>query len=263
MASSRSSTIGVGVYASGVILLALLGFVSGAFDPGQPVPHTLPHRALCALAANALMLLSALALPPSRTRPAAAAVLAVYYILFVVVLMNGRVILANPETFGVYSGAAEQLAIGTAAFVVWSFSSAPRSRGGLFSLRVARGLFGSCAVLFGLAHFAYLHLTAPLVPAWLPPSRVFWAEATGICQIAAGAALITGVRARAAAALLTLMYAAFTPLVHLPRVLAGPGILANWSEAAETIALTGAAWILAAFSDIPARRRLKHAAAAE
>ena len=61
-----------------------------------------------------------------------------------------------------------------------------------------------------------MNLTVPLVPGWLPPTREFWAYATGIGHIAAGLAILTGVQARLAAILLTVMFACFTPLVHVP-----------------------------------------------
>jgi uncharacterized membrane protein YphA (DoxX/SURF4 family) len=79
----------------------------------------------------------------------------------------------------------------------------------------------------------------------LPPSQTFWAYATGIGQIAAGIALLTGVRARLAAILLTVMYASFTVLVHGPMLLAHSSNREVWSENAENIALIGVAWLVA------------------
>jgi len=48
-----------------------------------------------------------------------------------------------------------------------------------------------------------------------------------------------------AAFLLTGMYASFTPLVHVPMLLAHPLSHANWTENAINLALTGAAWVVA------------------
>src|SRR5437763_529874 len=78
--------------------------------------------------------------------------------------------------------------------------------------------FGACLLVFGTSHFLYAQFTASLVAAWLPPSRLFWAYATGAAQIAAGLAMLTGVKARLAAILLTIMYAAFGLLVHIPSI---------------------------------------------
>src|SRR5207245_3057461 len=91
----------------------------------------------------------------------------------------------------------------------------------------------------------YMNLTVPLVPKWLPRTQEFWAYATGIGHIAAGFAILIGVRARLAAILLTAMFAFFTPLVHVPMLLADPASRLNWSENALNLALIGVAWVVA------------------
>src|SRR5204863_7013086 len=111
--------------------------------------------------------------------------------------------------------------------------------------RAGQLMFGVCALLFGGAHFLYTNLTAPLVPKWLPPSQEFWGYATGIAHIAAGLAILSGVQARLAAILLTVMFASFTPLVHLRMLLADPGNHGIWTENAANLAFTGVAWVVA------------------
>jgi uncharacterized membrane protein YphA (DoxX/SURF4 family) len=90
-----------------------------------------------------------------------------------------------------------------------------------------------------------MNLTFPLVPKWLPPTQEFWAYATGVAHVAAGIAILTGVQARLAAILLTVMYASFTPLVHVPLLLADSSSRGVWSENALNLALTGVAWVVA------------------
>jgi hypothetical protein len=53
------------------------------------------------------------------------------------------------------------------------------------------------------------------------------------------------VQARLAAILLTVMYASFTPLVHVPMLLADPSSHLNWTENAINLVLTGVAWVVA------------------
>jgi len=89
-----------------------------------------------------------------------------------------------------------------------------------------------------------MNLTAPLVPKWLPPSQEFWGYATGVGHIAAGVAILTGVQARLAAILSTIMYASFTPLVHVPMLLADPSKQFIWSENALNLVLVGVAWVV-------------------
>ena len=111
--------------------------------------------------------------------------------------------------------------------------------------RIAHIVFGLCAIVFGIAHFEYMSLTAPLVPKWLPPSQEFWGYATGIAHIAAGVAILTSVKARLAAVLLTIMFALFSVMVHIPMVIATPGDHWIWNENAVNLALIGAAWVVA------------------
>jgi uncharacterized membrane protein YphA (DoxX/SURF4 family) len=180
-----------------------------------------------------------------RTTAWAAGLLAAYYTVFVVVLMDGRVVLRHAREYLAYSNLAEQLALAAGAVIV--FAGAARLNGTLAQtlVRLAQIAFGLCAILFGGAHFLYMNMTAPLVPKWLPPGQVFWGYATGIAHIAAGLAILTGVQARLAAMLLTLMFAAFQVLVHLRLLAAEPMNHGYWTENALNLALTGAAWVVA------------------
>jgi uncharacterized membrane protein YphA (DoxX/SURF4 family) len=90
-----------------------------------------------------------------------------------------------------------------------------------------------------------MNFTAPLVPDWLPPSQLFWGYATGVFHILGGLAIIVGVRARLAAILLTVMYGLWTPMVHLPLIIAHPGDFGHWIENGTNLVLTGAAWVVA------------------
>jgi uncharacterized membrane protein YphA (DoxX/SURF4 family) len=191
------------------------------------------------------MLVSGAAIEWRRTVAWASAALAAYYALLVVIVMDGRLMIAHYSEFGVYSGAAEQLAIAAAGLVVYAASAHIDAAMAARLSRLGQMAFGVCAVLFGAAHFFYMNLTAPLVPKWLPPGQVFWAYATALGHIAAGIALLTGALARLAAILLTVMFAFFTPLVHVPMLLADSSSHMNWSENALNLALTGAAWVVA------------------
>ena len=97
----------------------------------------------------------------------------------------------------------------------------------------ARSLYGCSLVAFGVAHLAYLHQTASLVPGWLP-AHVAWVILTGITYVAAGAAIIAGKIARLAAALATLQIGVFTALDA-----------SSWSETLISWWLTTAAWVVA------------------
>jgi uncharacterized membrane protein YphA (DoxX/SURF4 family) len=245
--TAKKAPIALGwrVYGLGVMALGLVCLAWGDCDPGQPVPKGFPARTALAYAAAAFMLVAGAAVEWRRTLAWGAAALTAYYALIVVIVMNARVALTHYAEFGTYSGIAEQLAIAAAGLIVYAASAEIDADLAARLTRLGQLVFGVCALLFGGAHFFYMNLTAPLVPKWLPPTQEFWAYATGVGHIAAGVAILTGMQARLAAILLTAMFASFTPLVHVPMLLADASSRMNWSENALNLALTGAAWVVA------------------
>src|SRR5471032_3458498 len=244
-AEKTTMAFGWRVLGLGVMALAMVALAWGDFDPGQSVPKAFPDRTVLAYAAAVFMLVAGAAVEWRRTTAWGAAALAAYYALIVVILMNGRVVLAHYAEFGTYSGLAEQLAITAGGLIVYAASAKIDARLAARLTRLGQLAFGVCALIFGGAHFFYMNLTAPLVPKWLPPTQEFWAYATGVCHFAAGVAILTGVQARLAAILLTVMFASFTPLVHLPMLLADHASHMNWTENVVNLALTGVAWVVA------------------
>ncbi len=247
MVSWGTRVFGLGLIALGIVCLAFRDF-----DFGQSVPQDFPARLPLAYAAALFMILAGTALQWPRTLRPGAAALAIYFGLVVVVVMDGRIIVAHYREFGTYNSIASQVAVAAAALIIYAGTLQGSGR----AVRLIRGgqvVFGICALLFGAAHFVFMNLTAPLVPKWLPPSQEFWGYATGIFHLAGGVAVLTGIQARLAACLLTLMYACFTPLVHLPLAMAQPGNHFVWSENALNIILVGVAWVVAdSFRPAPA-----------
>jgi hypothetical protein len=245
MRTGLDVSVGWRIYGLGVMALGIVSLAWRDFDLGQPVPGGFPDRTVLAYAAAAFMLVAGVAVEWRRTVVWSAAALAIYYAFIVVILMHGRLVLAHYSEFGTYSGAAEQLAIAAGGLIVYATSAKIDAALAARLTRLGQLVFGVCALLFGGAHFFYLNLTAPLVPKWLPPTQEFWAYATGVGHIAAGVAILTGVQACLAATLLTAMFAAFTPLVHMPMLLADPSSHVNWSENALNLTLVGTAWVVA------------------
>ena len=244
-AERPTTTFGWRVYGLGVIALAAVGLALGTFDPGQPVPKDFPDRTALAYVVGVFMLAAGAAIEWRRTVTWAAGALTAYYALVVVLVMDGRMVLRHAREFLAYSNTAEQLAITAGGLIVYAAHARIDPARAARLTRLGQLAFGVCAVLFGGAHFFYMNLTAPLVPKWLPPSGEFWGYATGVGHIAAGVAILTGLQARLAAILLTAMYASFTPLVHLPMLLADPANHGIWTENATNLVLTGAAWVVA------------------
>ena len=240
------------VYGLGVMALGLTCLAFGDFNPGQPVPKDFPARAILALAAGAFMVAAAAAIQWRRTAAWAAAALTAYYTLFVLILMNGPVLLAHYAEYGTYEGITMQLAIAAGGLIV--FATTANIDIGLAArlTRFAQLAIGACSLIWGGAHFIYMNLTAPLVPKWLPPTQEFWGYLTGVCFIAAGLAILTRIQARLAAILLTVMIAIFGLLANGRALLADPSHW-NWTESALNLALIGVAWVVA--DSLPQRRR--------
>jgi uncharacterized membrane protein len=237
-------TISARVFGLGVIALGLVCLAWGDFDFGQPVPKDFPMRAVLSHVAAVFMLAAGAAVELRQTVKWGAAALAVYFGLIVAVLMNVPVVVANYSEYGSYSGVAAQIAVAAGALIIYA-GSVNDSPAAARLTHLGQRVFGVCAVLFGGAHFFYLDITVSWVPKWIPPSQEFWAYATGIFHIAGGVALLTGIQARLAAILLTIMYASFTPLVHVPMLMANSSNRFYWSENALNIILTGVAWVVA------------------
>jgi uncharacterized membrane protein YphA (DoxX/SURF4 family) len=237
-------SVGTRVYALGVCALGVIGLAYGDFAlVWQPVSATLPGRSGLAYLFAALLLLGGLALNWRRTATAGALLLCALFAV-IVLLMHLPGAIKHPTVFGAWSGIAEQLALLSAAWLAWRLCSGAEDAAGRPLIRVGLWTFGICLLVFGGAHFFYLDETATLVPSWLPPGQRFWAAATGVAHIAAGLAILSGVHARLAALLATVMFAAFSALIHVPLLVSEPSHL-HWVMNAMNLALTGSAWIAA------------------
>lgn len=235
--------LGWRVWGLGIIAIGLVTLAFGDFD--TPVPKAFPDRILLVYAAGVFLIVMGAAVEWPRFTAWAAAIIAAYYVFVVALLMDGHMVLKYPTNYGAYSGLAEPLAIAMGGLIVFaSFAPMDDARAARL-IRIAQIVFGICAVFFGIAHFVYMNMTAPLVPKWLPPNQVFWGYATGVFHILAGIAILTGIQARLAAILLTIMYVGFSLLVHFPLGFAQPHDHFILSENAENIALIGAAWVVA------------------
>jgi uncharacterized membrane protein len=247
----KKSTMAFGwrVYGVGMMALGLACLAFGEFDPGQPVPEHFPYRTVLAYVAGAFLVVAAAAVEWRRTAVWGAAALTGYYVVFVLLLMNGRLLLTNYAVYGTYEGIAMQLAIAASGLIVYAtaaridlqIDAALAAR----LSRLGQLAFGVCSLIWGGAHFIYMNLTAPLVPKWLPPGQVFWGYVTGVCFIAAGLAILTGVKARLAAILLTIMVASFGLLANGPMLVADPSSHWYWTESVLNLALIGGAWVVA------------------
>ncbi|MCW3849582.1 DoxX family membrane protein [Sphingomonas sp. LB-2] len=222
-------------YALGAIGLGIASLIARDFAfQWQPVPQTIPARDLLALASGALLAAGGLA-AAWRGAGLARLILPAFYLLWVIAL-HLPVVAAAP-TVGNLLGVAEILALAAGGSVLAD------ERGPKWLPLAARIAFGLSALVFGLSHFVYADFTAKMVPGWIP-LPLFWAYATGAGHAAAGLAILSGVKARLAAAALAGMCASFVLLLHLPRVIAAPDSRFEWTMLCVSLSITGAAWLL-------------------
>jgi uncharacterized membrane protein len=246
--TANETTRGLGwrVFGLGVTALGVTTLAFRDFNPGQSVPEHFPARTALAYAAGVFLVIAGAAVEWRRTTAWGAAAITFYYALFVVILMNGRLLLTGYASYGIYEEIALQLAIPLAGLMIYVASTdSIDAKLAARLTRFAQLAFGACALVWGGAHFVYLNMTAPLVPKWLPPTQVFWGYTTGVCLVLAGVALLTGVQARLAAILLTVMIAVFGVFANGRVLLADLSNHFNWTESALNLALVGAAWVLA------------------
>jgi uncharacterized membrane protein len=236
-------TVGVCVFAASAVVLGLVGLAWHDFAAvWQPVPEGMPGRVVIANLTALVLIASGVGLLWRRSAMASAAALAFLYFVFAMLWLP-RVI-AYPRVLGTWNGVFEQLALVAAALTYCAALASP-SDGAARLRRFARILFGVCLLSFGATHFDALKETADLVPAWLPPSRRFWAAATGVFHIAAGVAILTNVRALLASRLFTAMLITFGLLVWAPRLVGNLHLHQVWAGNAINLTLIGAAWLMA------------------
>ena len=236
-------SLGVCVYGGAAVVLGLVGLAWGDFAAvWQPVPAELPDRVVLAYLTAIVFIASGIGLLWRRSARVSAITLALLYCIFALLWLP-RVI-AYPRILGTWNGVFEQLALVAAALTYLAALDEPNDRAAMLR-RGARLLFGVCLLSFGATHFDALKQTADLVPKWLPPSPRFWAVATGVFHIAAGLAILTGVRALLAARLFTAMLIVFGVLVWAPRLVANVHVHQVWAGNAINLTLVGAAWLIA------------------
>lgn len=238
------------VFAVTLVVLGVADALLRSFAPiWQSVPLTFPDRGWLFVFCVLIECAVGVGLLYRRTAVAAAGLLAAVLLLWLVIFKL-RVIFHEPIRAVSYESFGETAVLAAAAWVLClPQGPAPGGRGpgvmhGPWTVRVTAALLGFALLAFGVAHFAYLHETAALVPRWLP-RPVFWAFLFGCTYLAAGVAILSGIRAPLAAMLVTVQMALFTILVWVPAALATfrPG---DWRELADSWMLTVAAWVVAA-----------------
>jgi hypothetical protein len=229
------ATLALGLVARGATSVA-----SGDFLPQlQPVGDVGAARWALATAHGAVVIVLALLLFGQRTRDGARLTMSVLLLAwFALALMPAW--LAKPSSVTARVSALETLALAAVVWAAWT--SEPRSRTSAIG---ARWIFGAMLLAFGAVHLGHHEAIAGMIPTWLP-ARATWPWVTGGALVAAGLALLAGRWAREAALATAAMFGSWLPLVHLGRLIERPGNAFELTFASMALALTGAAWCVAA-----------------
>jgi hypothetical protein len=219
------------VFAAAIAGIAAQNLVYRDFLVGfQPAPSWLPLRAVFAVIAGAVGLAAATGIATGRSVVGGArlqlALLALLGAVFHVPLL-----VAHPTSGGAWAVACEVVALSGIAAML----ALPASQAG-------RIVFAASLPLFGLFHFLYLDYIVSVIPGWIP-GHTFFAIATGVALIAAGASLLSGWHARLAAILTTVMFGSWVVVLHVPRMIERRHA-DEWTSMFIATAMCGGAWLL-------------------
>jgi uncharacterized membrane protein YphA (DoxX/SURF4 family) len=244
------------VFALTFVGVGIIGLISGTFAPiWNSVPETAPARPFLAYLSTFVALACGAGLLAKRTAAPAALVLTIFLIVWTAA-SKGPYIVRAPLVEGSYQSNGENWVLIAAAWVLYAELVGKRTLlSSELAVRIAYPLYGLGLIAFGLSHFFYLDLTAPLVPSWLPVP-VFWAYATGTIYTVCGIAIATGLVPRLAALAAAANVTFITVLVWGPMVAAGGLSPMHFQETVVSCALTAASWVLASGSPPTTAARL-------
>jgi uncharacterized membrane protein YphA (DoxX/SURF4 family) len=234
---SLASNLGIYVFAAGAIFLGVLGLASGDF--ATTWQHVGPNVPFLAYLTAVIELAAGLALLWRRTARAGATTLTAVYSVFTLLWVpKAFTNLGNYDPIGNFF---EEFSLVAAGLVLCaSFFPADSSLARRRSFFVL--LFGICPISFGIVHIVDMPGLLGAIPAWLPPTRMFWAYATTLGFFGAAVALLTGILAPLASRLLIAEIAVFEFLFWIPKIAPGQGNHFNWAGNAISVAIAGAAW---------------------
>ncbi len=246
----RIASVGHAVFAAVLVAIGIAFLVYGDFGGIWDVlPKGFPGRAELIYLCATVSLVCGAGLLWRYTAVIAARALLIYLLLWMLAFRGHDIVLA-PTVEVVYQNWGQNAVIVAGAWVLYAWFATDWDRRwlgfatGHRGVLIARVFYGLAMLAFGLSHFFYLDLTAPLIPGWLP-WHVAWAYFFGATYLAAGVAVLAGVYARLAAALSVVQMGMFTLLVWVPIVATGHASAGQWNEFVASLALTFGGWIVA------------------
>ena len=231
------------VAAGGLLLIVLAGFALSAALDGR-LPRLLFGGAVQSAPWQAWLcwLVTALAALGAFARFRALVIRALMFVLLAAFFATSLAAAQGAFDLASLVAPAECLVIGLATGALGERPGQPS----IYS-RALTGCTAAALLLFGVIHLVHAGDIAAIVPAWLP-ARAYVPYATGTILFLGGAGLIL-TRARGAAArLVAIMFVAWLPIVHVPRIAARPLDPFEWQFALMALALAASLFVIAALA---------------
>ena len=221
------------LFALGMTGLGVIQIAFQACLPGlKPLPAGWDANGPMAIVMGAVLVLGGVGLLLDASRRWAGLVLAAFWLGW---LLAGHVT-------GLM-GAPANASLWVSATQVMTFAAVGAMLSDRFThgCRLARIVLGLTLLLFGAVHWLYPGTIVGMISGWVPVAT-FWPWVTGAIQIAAGLMILIGFRAALAAFVVGLMWLSWVFVIHIPRLLAAPGDLFEWTFMLTAVTLAGAAW---------------------
>jgi len=214
----------------------------------QAVPPYMPFHDAWVYIVGVALIVACLSLITEIQAPIAALLMGIMLFLFVLMLDVPALVQHPLDRFAI-SGALRDLCLSGGALALAGalgiFGPSPALAA------IGRWLFGITMLDYGVQHFLHPHF-APgvpfslMMPAWLP-GQVPLSWITGTVLSVGGFCILTGIRARAAAAWIGIVYILLVLLVYLPMEIVQPSIAISGAldYVADTLAVGGAALFVA------------------
>lgn len=237
-------------FAAALLGLGILGLIYGnSSEIWEPIPKSLPGRALVIYLCSLVALATGLGLLLRSLATLACRVLLPFLLLWLV-LLKLPALLSAPQVMVGWESFAETAALSAGGWCLFAARAGAweqrhlRFAVGESGIRAARLLLIVALPMIGLSHFVYHDLTASLVPIWLG-FPLGWTYLSGAGSLAAAAGMLFAIVPRLAVSLEAAMLWIFTLLVWVPRVASGPHDQGNWSELLISAAIASGAWLVA------------------
>jgi uncharacterized membrane protein YphA (DoxX/SURF4 family) len=227
------------VFAIACVAFGAINLVRLDLLPGlQPWPAGWPGSVVIATLSGFVFAACGVGLLSDGLARRAATALAVFFSAWVVA-WHLPWLITHPTSGRAWVTAGETIGLMAATWILVS-TLRPLPNAALVAARI---VFGTCFLGFGVSHFVYRVYVESVIPAWIP-GHTFWAYFTGMAHLSAGAALVTGMRARLAAALLSVMFSTWFLILHIPRAV-GATAANEWNSLVIAFAFAGASAIVA------------------